>query len=218
MFPAHRYIVGQKSSFLASLFDSKETPIQLVDVDPLIFQQILIYIYTGSCDLLNIGQCSEPLKKLAKPVKEEERQKITNHMIVDENMSAFEYYSKNIKNETKKKSSPCDPVRLLQETAKKFGLKNLCKKLENLVYNEGYIQKKAGRSDSCIEKLCFERNFKNISEVVIKCKDGKELSAEKCILTARLDYFNNMFALRWNQVGLLIILYVTQNRANNLTT
>lgn len=157
------------------------------------------------CDLLNIGECPENLKNLGTKTKTKIIEETDNYDI-NENAAAFEYYS-NKKNYHKTKSnskqglSPSDPVRLLQEAGKRFGLKNLCKKLDNLVYGNGYIQEKSGKLNLLTEKLIFDRAFNNMHDVVIKTTDNKEILGHRCILSARLEYFNNIFAVRWNLVS-----------------
>lgn len=47
----------------------------------------------------------------------------------------------------------------------------------------------------------FERNRSMyLWDATIKCPDGISIQAHKCILAARLDYFNGMFAHSWAEV------------------
>lgn len=187
-----------------------DAPIELSNVDPLIFYQILLYIYTGTCDILNIGECPVNLKNLAAKRKTKDDILEESEDYIDGNISAFEFYSNKKNNRNKNRSkeqlSPTDPVRFLQEAAKRFGLKNLCKKLDGLIYENGFIQKKPGKINSFNEKLNFDRAFKDMYDVIIKTKNGKEISAHKCILSTRLEYFNNLFAVRWNMVSKIHII------------
>lgn len=212
IYAGHQYIIAQKSKSLEMLMGSHsvESPIEITNIDPLIFYQILLYIYTGKCDLLVIGECPENLKNLVrrkgkdKVIEEKDNFENNDNYIIDECTTAFEYY-KNKKNtnddkKNKQKVMPSDPVRLLHEAAKRFDLKHLCKMLDSLVYENGFVQKKSGKPNHASERLFFHRSFKKMHDVVIKTVDGKEILGHKCILSARLEYFNNIFAVRWNMV------------------
>lgn len=46
----------------------------------------------------------------------------------------------------------------------------------------------------------FDRNgFKELYDIVIKCENNQEIYAHKCILVARLQYFEMMFSHRWSE-------------------
>lgn len=58
-FPAHRYVLALSSEDLASMkMDIMLDAIDLPNVDANIFQQILLFMYTGDCDLLHPGPCT----------------------------------------------------------------------------------------------------------------------------------------------------------------
>lgn len=58
-FPAHRYVLALSSEDLASMkTDIMADAVDLPNVDANIFQQILLFAYTGDCDLLHPGPCT----------------------------------------------------------------------------------------------------------------------------------------------------------------
>lgn len=206
IFPVHRYIIALKSQALDSLIESSapETTIELTNIHPVIFKQILRYIYTGTCDILSPGQCPREIQNICDTT--EKKQKSNGYseefIVADDNLTAYEFYNKKQpKSKSKNKETDVrDPVRLLQESAKRFGIKTLHKKLDNYTYMNGCIQVKTKKKDAP-EVIKFDRSvLKNLQDVVIKSKSGAEISAHKCILAARLEYFNNLFAVRWNEV------------------
>lgn len=196
MFPVHRFVIALKSEPLDWLIEATlpDKPIEINCVHPKIFHQALLYIYTGTCDLLKCGECPGALRGLrvtkCKDVIEDD---------IDEDMSAFEYYSEKKRKGTRKEvTTHGDPVRMLHEAGKRFGLKTLCKMLDALVYSDGFVRKRDGKKYVGEEKLVIDRGFKSMHDVVVKSKNGVEIRAHKCVLAARLEYFNNLFAVRWN--------------------
>lgn len=201
LFPAHHYIIAINSSKLDDLITaSVEKVIELSNVNPDIFKQLLLFIYTGTCDLLKPGKCLEKFKSLSKRSKRKEDSENENESIDKMNMSAFEYY-KNEKSKCKSgllNENEKDPVHLLQEAAKRFGVKTLQKLLDNVYFDDGCIVMK--REKHVVVKPKFNRKeFPELLDVILKTKEKKEVPAHKCILAARLEYFNNLFSLRWNE-------------------
>ncbi|KAL1122280.1 hypothetical protein AAG570_003685 [Ranatra chinensis] len=54
LFPAHRYMLNLRDSSLGDLAMHGGT-VPIDDVDPYIFNQFLLYIYTGDCEILHPG-------------------------------------------------------------------------------------------------------------------------------------------------------------------
>jgi hypothetical protein len=52
-----------------------------------------------------------------------------------------------------------------------------------------------------------------LCDVTVKCADGKEVRAHKCILAAQSDYFNNLFSTRWRGVSRFGTLFKSTNHA-----
>ncbi|XP_037949451.1 inhibitor of Bruton tyrosine kinase-like [Teleopsis dalmanni] len=80
--------------------------------------------------------------------------------------------------------------------AEKFQLNDLCNYLKSL-------EEAPSNSFDLVPKGRFKRlqrsDFPELYDVRIICGDNAELSAHKCILVARLEYFEMMFAHTWSE-------------------
>ncbi|KAE8603105.1 hypothetical protein XENTR_v10014218 [Xenopus tropicalis] len=178
-------------------------------IPPELFEYVLQFIYFDSCDMLLQGH--KP--KLRHKEENEDTilptfQKMGFHEEI-KGKSAYEVYKnsrisaenekqKGKTKQSKKTKSICDetsPVKLLQNTAKKFGLTNLISRLDGVRYENGRInvfQKKSG------DKLRFnQEKCSSLYDVMMKSEDGKEFHCHKCVLCARLEYFNSMLSSSW---------------------
>ncbi|XP_014636568.1 PREDICTED: inhibitor of Bruton tyrosine kinase isoform X3 [Ceratotherium simum simum] len=228
IFPAHKYILAVRSDFFQKLFLSDGTTLDFTDVyrkdedsagchlfvvekvHPDLFEYLLQYIYTDTCDFLTHG--FKPRINLNK--KPEEYQGTPNSHLnkmnchEDNQKSAFEVYKSNQahtiseKQKSKPKSSKKgksvgedDPVKMLQNVAKKFGFSNLSSRLDGVRFeNEkiNIIAKKSGNKPKLNQKKC---SF--LCDVTMKSVDGKEFPCHKCVLCARLEYFRSMLSSSW---------------------
>lgn len=137
--PAHKFIMMSRCSNFQGLLnkysnnnDSETMAINISDVHPQILQQLLKFVYTDTCDLLRVGTKFS----LAELNHSEDIFHMDIEMDVsnsgDNKMSAFEMNQKLKSN----KHEPSDasgqgrenPVRLLQEAARKWGIKGLAKR------------------------------------------------------------------------------------------
>ncbi|XP_061316395.1 inhibitor of Bruton tyrosine kinase isoform X1 [Pezoporus flaviventris] len=178
-------------------------------VHPDLFAYLLQFIYTDTCDLLTHGYKPKILHK----GKSEEYQGtlISNlsKMSFNENVngkSTFEIYRNNqvqvINEKQKTKSKKCKAVgeeanliKMLQSSAKKFGLSNLSGRLDGVRLENGKINvvnKKNGNKMKLNQKKCSY-----LCDVTLKSLDGKEFPCHKCVLCARLDYFHSMLSSSW---------------------
>ncbi|CAD7678075.1 unnamed protein product [Nyctereutes procyonoides] len=228
IFPAHKYILAVRSDFFQKLFLSDGTTLDFIDVyrkdedsagchlfviekvHPDLFEYLLQFIYTDTCDFLIHG--FTPRINLNK--KPEEYQGTMNshsnkmHCREDNQKSAFEVYRSNqahTVNEKQKSKSKAsnkgksigedDPVRMLQNVAKKFGFSNLSSRLDGVRFENGkinVIEKKTGNKSKLNQKKC---SF--LCDVTMKSVDGKEFPCHKCVLCARLEYFHSMLSSSW---------------------
>ncbi|KAG8516091.1 Inhibitor of Bruton tyrosine kinase, partial [Galemys pyrenaicus] len=227
IFPAHKYILAVRSDFFQKLFLSDNATLDFTDVyqkdedsagchlfvvekvHPDLFEYLLQFIYTDTCDILTHG--FKPRINLNK--KSEEYQGSPNSHLNkmnchEENQkSAFEVYKSNQahkiseiqKNKLKPKKGKNvgedDPVRMLQNVAKKFGFNNLSSRLDGVRFeNEkiNVIAKKPGNKPKLNQKKC---SF--LCDVTMKSVDGKEFPCHKCVLCARLEYFHSMLSSSW---------------------
>ncbi|XP_005377739.1 PREDICTED: inhibitor of Bruton tyrosine kinase isoform X3 [Chinchilla lanigera] len=229
IFPAHKYILAVRADFFQKLFLSDGTALECPDiyrkdedsagchlfivekVPPDLFEYILQFIYTDTCDFLTHG--FKPRIHLSK--KPEEYQDALNSQMnkmncyeEDSQKSTFEVYKSNrtptISERQKSKPKSLkkgksigedDPVRMLQNVAKKFGLNNLSSRLDGVRFeNEkiNVIARKTGNKQKLSQKKC---SF--LCDVTMKSVDGKEFPCHKCVLCARLEYFHSMLSSSW---------------------
>ncbi|KAJ8924361.1 hypothetical protein NQ315_007157 [Exocentrus adspersus] len=194
-FPAHRFIIAKTSHYFETLFSQNHKKVVVLkDVHDAIFEQFLFYVYAGSCDLTRCGELkNESLRNLCQKL---EAPPPNNTDTLD--ISAYEYYKKT-KPSQGHDSQFKNPVRLLQDLAKKFECKELHKRLSNLEMHRYTVKFKHGNEfKDAVPCVKFNRTmFPNLYDVTVKCRDNREIKAHKCILAARLEYFNNMFSMRW---------------------
>lgn len=67
-YPAHIFIIASSSDYLYKLYQdsSKNThkpTIVLENVHPEVFERILRYMYTGTCDVAELGPCGLKVRK-----------------------------------------------------------------------------------------------------------------------------------------------------------
>ncbi|XP_052571598.1 inhibitor of Bruton tyrosine kinase isoform X2 [Peromyscus californicus insignis] len=229
LFPAHKYVLAVRSDFFQKLFLSDGTPLELTDVyrkdedaagchlfvvekvHPDLFEYLLQFMYTDTCDFLTHG--FKP-RILVNKNPEDCKGSPDSHMnkkncpADDNQKAAFEVYKSNQahtiseRQKSKHKSSKKgkgvgedDPVRMLQNVAKKFGLSNLSSRLDGVRFeNEkiNVIAKKTGNKLKLSQKKC---SF--LYDVTMKSVDGKEFPCHKCVLCARLEYFHSMLSSSW---------------------
>ncbi|XP_044735447.1 inhibitor of Bruton tyrosine kinase [Chrysoperla carnea] len=182
LFPVHRFIIASSSTLLNAKIEAA-LPSNIVEIPNIradIFSELLEFIYTKSCNLLrNAGEVIDNF------INEDDKQK-----------SAFEYYRKKV-SDNKKMQDVKNPIRVLQAVAKQLGVMELYRYIESSdVINGTVIPKK----DTILRDLTFDREaFSELYDVKIQCENGQHIKAHKCILAGRLDYFNNLFAVRWNE-------------------
>ncbi|XP_063932773.1 inhibitor of Bruton tyrosine kinase [Zophobas morio] len=198
-FPAHRYIMASKSTYFEKLLIDGDSLVALDGYNPIIFEQFLTYVYSGDCDLLRCGECEDRFKNLCEKQKENDDSEV--NVQVDGKLSAFEVYNSNKLKNQKQESKPSkikNPVRMLHEMAKKVGCAELCAILSNYEMQKFVIRKKT-KKEVNLKPLQFDKvALSEFCDVTIKCADGKEVKAHKCILAAQSDYFNNLFSTRWH--------------------
>lgn len=222
-FPAHIFIVASSSELLYKLYQEHITApgdkpeVTLDNVHPEAFERILKFMYTGTCDVTELGPCGLKITKeeLVKKDKEfvEEEELIEN----PSEISAFEVYnkpadkSKRQRNRRNTETPPrthlyCDPVKLLQASAKRLQVMSLHKLLDKFYYKNGSICLKESASSSYVRKPCPTWERESCPELVdtgVLSKDGARVAAHRCVLAARLDYFQGMFMHSWTESKML---------------
>lgn len=92
-----------------------------------------------------------------------------------------------------------DPIETLKEAAKLLGISCLAKKLDSLYFSNGRVC--SHTNDFELLPPQFNRmDLQNLWDISLKAEDGTIINAHKCILIARLDYFNCMINRGWLEV------------------
>lgn len=197
LFAAHKYILAARSRYFANLFiKNHDNFIELKGYNPAVFQELLMYIYTGRSELTEIGDLkTESLIQLcSKNVKEIDVNLVISESEEFKDKSAFDRKLDN-------------PVRMLHEMAKRFEIVELQKVLSNLDMHKSTVRVKKGGQEVRKSPVIFRKNdCPELYDVEILCKDDRVLKGHKCVLYARLDYFGSMFSSRWGGVSDLKLL------------
>lgn len=221
LFPAHIFIIASSSEFLYKLYrdhltspgDKPEIPLD--NVHPDAFERVMKFMYTGSCDVVELGPCGLKIMKEELVKKDND----VEEMEVIENpseISAFEVYNKQSdkskrqrnrrSTDTPPRPSHCDPVKLLQATAKRLQVLALHKLLDKFYYKNGSICIKESASTTFTRNPApqWDRDaFPELVDTSVQSKDGASVPAHKCVLAARLEYFQGMFMHSWTESKML---------------
>lgn len=209
LFAAHKYILAARSRYFADLFNKKhDNLIELKGYNSAVFEELLMYIYTGRSELTEVGDLkTESLIQLcSKNVKEADADLVISESDDYKDKSAFEYYSqkKTINNQSNDRKLD-NPVRMLHEMAKRFEIIELQKILSNLDMHKFTVRVKKGGQEVRKSPVVFRKSdCPELYDVEILCKDDRVLKGHKCVLYARLDYFGSMFSSRWGGVSDLL--------------
>eukprot|EP00057_Strongylocentrotus_purpuratus_P003160 XP_003726055.1 PREDICTED: inhibitor of Bruton tyrosine kinase [Strongylocentrotus purpuratus] len=201
----------------------------IIDYD--IFQILVQYLYTGTCDAFHpdFELRINPSKQHGSadqrsiecdPASEETygREELTinernrhqsAHSVYREHGKGGEGKKKGKKGRKKGKGEPSDhpkaekrkplsAVRLVAEEAKKFGIKSLAKRLDNVKFVDG----KLINFGPALFPLSFNpSSLRHLSDVVLMSEEGTLFPCHKCVLSARLDYFQNMLGSCWMEAS-----------------
>ncbi|XP_028158186.1 inhibitor of Bruton tyrosine kinase [Ostrinia furnacalis] len=212
LYPAHIYIAASSSELLYNMYRAVYIPgdiptITLDNIHPDVFERILRYMYTGTCDVTELGPCGLKLRKEDLPVKKEKEEEEMFELIDNAaQLSAFEAY-RNLNRRNRGRRSDeaprhglCDPVKLVQASAKKLQVMALHKLLDRYYYRDGSVHLKDSALLSRTPPQCWDRTaFPELINTNVCSKDGVLIPAHKCVLAARLEYFNGMFMHSWTE-------------------
>ena len=220
----------KQSKSQQSVSDSK-IMIELRDVRPELFQQCLKYAYTRTCDLIEVGPCNfkiiteldEPKEINDEPLENSIRNMvIIDKQMMDENSSAYNVHQcskekrkkeahaeKKVKakgrKHSKEKRDHKNPLFLLAGLAERLGMHPLYKELANFKLIEKSIVDTRPqfwcRKNLAVRTTFTRKNYPEFYDIIIQSEDGEEFFAHRCILSARLEYFNSMFSLGWIETG-----------------
>ncbi|XP_041984578.1 inhibitor of Bruton tyrosine kinase [Aricia agestis] len=210
VFPAHIFIVASSSEYLYKLYQDArtdgKTTVVLDNVHPDVFERILRYMYTGTCDVAELGPCGlkirkEDLSDLKKKGKEDDETEFIENA---SEISAFEVY----KRDKRRRAPPpaartLDAVKCVQAAAKRLHVMTLHKLLDKFYYRDGIVYLK---ESATYTKTPLTWNRESLPELVdtnVCSKDGVLIPAHKCVLAARLEYFHGMFIHSWTESKIL---------------
>ncbi|XP_033126307.1 inhibitor of Bruton tyrosine kinase-like isoform X2 [Anneissia japonica] len=225
--PAHKYILSTRSEYFRKLFlqevtekedkDPKDSNILMQESSDVvalghmitapILDLLLQFIYEDQCDLFKpeFKYVSESTGQgMFEPIRSLEPQDIA----IDAKKSAYAVNqelkkagkSKKKEGRKQKKNQANEgnddlvlPVKLLQNAAKQFKVSQLVQRLDGVKVQNGQLHfKKSGK------KLSYNRNrCSYLSDVILEAEGGTTFRCHKCILVARLEYFNSMLASDW---------------------
>jgi hypothetical protein len=80
LFPAHIFIIASNSEFLYKLYQDKlkvpgdKPTVTLENVHPEVFDRILRFMYTGTCDVAQLGACSLKIRREDLPAMKKEKE------------------------------------------------------------------------------------------------------------------------------------------------
>ncbi|XP_033741198.1 inhibitor of Bruton tyrosine kinase-like [Pecten maximus] len=217
--PAHKYILLSRSDYFNKLMaESKKKDsltdhqvIQIHDIHPEIFEQLLNFLYTDTCSLLipgtkfDLSPWTAPLQGQGDGFDKNEVENRNSPDIFfsksEKELSAFEVHqkrksaSKEIKDHGNKAKTK-NPVKMLMDAARKFGVKGLGKRLETVKYVNGGIE--LAKKHSTIPKMKFDRHkLRDLYDVGIQSDKNTVIHCHKCVLVARLEYFHSMLGSGW---------------------
>ena len=204
--------------------------LELNDVRPELFEQCLMYAYTHTCDLIKAGPCNfkiAPEHKIKEDLFEKsdleryvKNMTIIDSNTVDESSSAYNVHQSNKRKKKKESQSEklkekqkqhkekeytLNPLVLLNDLSRKLGMLGLCKQITNFKYLGDCIvdtrQQIWGKKYSAVNNNFTRKSCPELHDITIISEDAIEFSAHRCILSARLEYFNSMFSLGWIETG-----------------
>ncbi|XP_054716016.1 inhibitor of Bruton tyrosine kinase-like isoform X2 [Uloborus diversus] len=175
-FAAHKFILSSRSEFFQKQFCSgklKKDVLVLDNMKAEAFEQILKYIYCNHSDFLTPNY-EFKWEKMQENGKKKKGAKVSKEL---------------------------SPVILLQEASKKLGINALAKRLDSVRLINGKI---AVLETSPAPKFFFNRHsLLNLADVNLIAANGDIFPCHKCILVARLDYFQSMLSTSWAESSYL---------------
>lgn len=215
-YPAHIFIIASSSDYLYKLYQESDTnthkpTIVLDNVHPEVFERILKYMYTGTCDVAELGPCGLKIRREDLNSGKKDNVDTEEHIENPSEISAFEVYKNQDKKKNRRRNTEtpprvhlyCDPIKLVQATAKRLHVMGLHKLLDKFYYRDGTVCLK----ESAVYNkniLTWDRDtYPELVDTNVCSKDGMLILAHKCVLAARLEYFYGMFMHSWTESKLL---------------
>jgi len=204
IFFCHKFIVSNLCEKISKQVQGCDGILNFGDqMEPEIFEEILKFAYTRTCDLLTPGSTAFSFKNINLPGSSSHSNILTGNILCEnpDSISAYQFHEekRRVKNKKSKdgsdkseSSSYLNPINKLTEAAKNFSITNLVHLLSDLKYTNGLIERVSNRKQdsSSHSQLKFSRkSLPEFYDVKILSEDGTEFMAHKCILAARSEYF-----------------------------
>ncbi|KTG42144.1 hypothetical protein cypCar_00008523 [Cyprinus carpio] len=208
-FAAHKYILSTRSDFFRKVLlpegckegvedgevkkgeDAVGCDLLVLEkVPPEMLEQALHFIYTDSCEMLVHG--TRPIIPRCNQSSDPEPQQQLIHSLQAlglENRSALDVYRSLPANTHEDADKPKAKNTKSGKKGKSVFL------LDGVKFENGKIsvvQKKTGYKLRFNQKKCSY-----LCDVTLRSEDGKEFPCHKCVLCARLEYFNSMLGSPW---------------------
>ncbi|KAK6170183.1 hypothetical protein SNE40_018638 [Patella caerulea] len=197
---AHKFILASRSTKLHKMImndlssTNKDKPvINLNDINPLLIDEILKYIYTDMCTALTIDAKFQLQENCDN--KDEDIDPKIEYMTKTQRKK----YYKRLDKENSKKQEEDEPktaLCLLREVAEDLGIETLSDRLDCVKCVNGII---CSNGRQLVKpNLKFNRtDIPELYDVCIRADDNTSIKCHKCILVARLEYFHSMLATGW---------------------
>ncbi|CAN7986704.1 unnamed protein product [Ixodes hexagonus] len=164
-YPLHRYILMSRSEHFQKLEGELKAGavVNIDNVPPRAFEEVLCFMYTNSCAILESGD---------------------GPLVVT---LSNKYNSQN-------RATPAF-IKEVQDACKKLGVTSLAGCMSKVSFRKNGV---CLASVPVLPKLRFFRNkFQSLYDVTLVSSDNVEFPCHRCILIARLEYFNSMLSLGW---------------------
>ncbi|XP_043231783.1 inhibitor of Bruton tyrosine kinase-like [Amphibalanus amphitrite] len=184
-FPCHKFILASGSSYFSQQFagvESGDVTTHRVDgVPAAALRQVLQFLYMGTCDLMRPGPTDfrlEPTDPGTGPGSRPQPQHKSDKKAAG-------------------KARPPQPLQVVREAARRLGVPAMLTKLDGVRLTAGRIELARGADISPAPLRLDPAAPPGLSDVSVVGTDGAAVLCHKCVLAARLEYFNMMLSSTW---------------------
>ncbi|KAF0293132.1 Inhibitor of Bruton tyrosine kinase [Amphibalanus amphitrite] len=184
-FPCHKFILASGSSYFSQQFASVEsgdlTTHRVDGVPAAALRQVLQFLYMGTCDLMRPGPTDfrlEPTDPGTGPGSRPQQQHKSDKKAAG-------------------KARPPQPLQVVREAARRLGVPAMLTKLDGVRLTAGRIELARGADISPAPLRLDPAAPPGLSDVSVVGTDGAAVPCHKCVLAARLEYFNMMLSSTW---------------------
>lgn len=229
-FPAHSYILATHSQYFHRILlhdtnnpnhvhnrnawntqnESEVKCLVLSDVQPEAFQEVLSFMYTGSCKHISfrngISHAERNIDNVNGNISDLNEWEIYRNLHQQSALSTSlevedtKVSEKSRKRKGKNLAGPSNLLQAVLSLARKLEVQTLEQALMNYKRMERTEEEMYFDLMECRENFSYcRKNLPELWDVTVTSKNGDAIRAHKCILAARLEYFSIMFGSRWNE-------------------